>query len=148
MLRTLISGLALTHTPEQVQFYCLDFGGGTLAGLADLPHVGSVATRLDPDRLRRTVAEVNALLAAREELFTRHRIDSMATYRRAAPPARVPRDGFGDVFLVVDGWGTSAPTTRLWRPRSPRSPRAGSATACTSCCPSSAGWSCARRCAT
>jgi S-DNA-T family DNA segregation ATPase FtsK/SpoIIIE len=30
LLRTLITSLALTHTPREVQFYCLDFGGGTL----------------------------------------------------------------------------------------------------------------------
>ena len=106
VLRTLIAGMALTHTPEQVQFYCLDFGGGTLTGLADLPHVGSVATRLEPERLRRTVAEINVMLAEREQLFTQHRIDSMASYRRLAAAGTVPRDGFGDVFLVVDGWGT------------------------------------------
>ncbi|SHG69821.1 DNA segregation ATPase FtsK/SpoIIIE, S-DNA-T family [Jatrophihabitans endophyticus] len=106
VLRSLITGLSLTHTPEQVQFFCLDFGGGTLTGLADLPHVGSVATRLEPDRLRRTIAEVNTLLNTREELFTEHRIDSMASYRRAAAQGRVPRDGFGDLFLVIDGWGT------------------------------------------
>ncbi len=106
VLRTLISGLALTHTPEQAQFYCLDFGGGTLTGLSDLPHVGSVATRLEPERLRRTIAEVNALLTSREQLFNQYRIDSMATYRRLVASGSVPRDGFGDLFLVVDGWGT------------------------------------------
>jgi ESX secretion system protein EccC len=106
LLRTLISSLALTHTPEQVQFYCLDFGGGTLAGLAELPHVGSVASRLEPERLRRTVAEINALLASREQQFTQHRIDSMASYRRLVASGAAPLDGFGDVFLVVDGWGT------------------------------------------
>jgi S-DNA-T family DNA segregation ATPase FtsK/SpoIIIE len=106
VLRTLIAGMALTHTPEQAQFYCLDFGGGTLSGLADLPHVGSVASRLEPERLRRTVAEINALLAARERMFTENRIDSMTSYRRMLAAGTAPRDGFGDVFLVVDGWGT------------------------------------------
>jgi S-DNA-T family DNA segregation ATPase FtsK/SpoIIIE len=106
VLRTLIASLALTHTPEQVQFYCLDFGGGTLTGLADLPHVGSVATRLEPDRLRRTIAEISTLLDHREQVFTQHRVDSMASYRRMLAAGTVPRDGFGDVFLVVDGWGT------------------------------------------
>ncbi|HEX9231313.1 MAG TPA: type VII secretion protein EccCa [Jatrophihabitantaceae bacterium] len=106
VLRTLIVSLALTHTPEQAQFYCLDFGGGTLTGLADLPHVGSVATRLEPDRLRRTIAEISTLLDHREQIFTQHRVDSMASYRRMLAAGTVPRDGFGDVFLVVDGWGT------------------------------------------
>jgi S-DNA-T family DNA segregation ATPase FtsK/SpoIIIE len=106
LLRTLICGLALTHTPREVQFYCIDFGGGTLNGLADLPHVGSVATRMDPERLRRTVAEMNTLLNAREELFTAHRIDSVRSYRRMVAAGTVPDDGYGEVYLVVDGWGT------------------------------------------
>jgi S-DNA-T family DNA segregation ATPase FtsK/SpoIIIE len=106
MLRTLITSLALTHSPEQVQFYCLDFGGGTLTGLGDLPHVGSVATRLEPERLRRTIAELTVLLNQREQLFTAQRIDSMASYRRLRSQGTVPSDGFGDVFLVIDGWGT------------------------------------------
>src|SRR6185437_15578283 len=97
VLRSLIASMAVTHTPEQVQFYCLDFGGGTLTGLADLPHVGSVATRLEPDRLRRTIAEISGLLARREQLFTENRIDSMATYRRALASGSMTGDGFGDV---------------------------------------------------
>ena len=46
VLRTLICSLALLHTPQEVQFYCLDFGGGGIGALAGLPHVGGVATRL------------------------------------------------------------------------------------------------------
>ncbi|MFD1152371.1 type VII secretion protein EccCa, partial [Saccharothrix hoggarensis] len=32
-LRTVVASLALTHTPREVQFYCLDFGGGLLGAL-------------------------------------------------------------------------------------------------------------------
>ncbi|GAA0225911.1 type VII secretion protein EccC [Actinomadura nitritigenes] len=106
LLRTLITSLALMHTPQEVQFYCLDFGGGSLAPLADLPHVGGVASRLDPDRVRRTVAEVSGLLESRERFFTERGIDSIATYRRLRATGQIPGDGFGDVFLVVDNWLT------------------------------------------
>ncbi|MBJ7291140.1 type VII secretion protein EccCa [Williamsia sp.] len=107
-LRTLILSAAITHTPEQVQFYCLDFGGGTLTGLAGLPHVGSVATRLEEDRVRRTVAEVISVLRQREARFRDLGIDSMAEFRRrrAAGDERLDADGFGDLFLVIDGWAT------------------------------------------
>ncbi len=105
LVRDIIAGLALTHTPAEVQFYCLDFGGGTLSGLLGLPHVGAVAGRLEADLIRRTLAEVTALLAGREKLFTEQRIDSMATYRRRRRDGSLPGDGYGDVFLVVDGWG-------------------------------------------
>ncbi len=102
----IVASLALTHTPREVQFYCLDFGGGSLGALRGLPHVGGVASRLDADQVRRTVAEVQALLDQRERVFAEHGIDSIATYRRPARQGRLADDAFGDVFLVVDGWPT------------------------------------------
>lgn len=86
-LRTLILALATTHDPGQVQFYCLDFGGGVLASLSALPHVGAVAGRAEPELARRVVGEVESILHAREI-------------------ADSPRDACRrtEVFLVVDGW--------------------------------------------
>ncbi|MFD8012760.1 type VII secretion protein EccCa [Streptomyces sp. NPDC058955] len=106
LLRTLIASLALTHTPREVQFYCLDFGGGGLAGLAGLPHVGGVTGRLDEDRVQRTVGEVTALLNRRERLFLDHGVDTVASYRRRRAAGDFADEPFGDVFLVVDGWPT------------------------------------------
>ncbi|WAE68976.1 type VII secretion protein EccCa [Streptomyces cavourensis] len=107
LLRTLIAGFALTHTPEEVQFYGLDFGGGGLSAIAGLPHVGGVASRLDPERVRRTVAEVYGIMARREEYFRSAGIDSIATFRRmrARGEISVADQPWGDVFLVIDGWG-------------------------------------------
>lgn len=105
-LRTLIVGIALTHTPREAQIYCLDFGGGSLASVRDLPHVGTVASRLDTGTVRRTVAEVHQVLREREARFTSNAIDSMATYRRRRAAGEFADDPFGDVFLVIDGWST------------------------------------------
>jgi len=106
LLRTLIAALALTHTPAEVQFYCLDLGGGTLATLARLPHVGGVAGRMDADRVSRTVAEVQVVLARRERLFAEHGIENMAAYRELRRRGLFSEDPHGDVFLVVDGWAS------------------------------------------
>ncbi|GAA0726723.1 type VII secretion protein EccCa [Dactylosporangium roseum] len=106
VLRSLILSLALTHTPREAQFYCLDFGGGALGSLRDVPHVGGIATRLDPGAVRRTIAELQVLLAERERRFATAAIDSMGTYRRARRAGRHADDPFGDVFLVIDGWST------------------------------------------
>ncbi|MEV1066440.1 type VII secretion protein EccCa [Streptomyces sp. NPDC050263] len=104
LVRTLISALALSHTPAEVQFYCLDLGGGTLSQLAGLPHVGGVAARLHTERIKRTVTEVTSALTYREQFFVDHGIDSMATYRRRRARGDFPDEKHGDVFLVVDGW--------------------------------------------
>jgi S-DNA-T family DNA segregation ATPase FtsK/SpoIIIE len=108
-LQTLVMSAALTHTPEQVQFYCLDFSGG-LTGLRNVPHVGSVATAREVDRIRRTFALVTNLIATRQTLFSDLGIDGMREFRRRRS---VPResaelnargDEHGDVFVIVDGW--------------------------------------------
>ncbi|MER5891077.1 type VII secretion protein EccCa [Streptomyces sp. NPDC001941] len=106
LARTLIAALALTHTPAEVQFFCLDFGGGGLSQLAALPHVGGVAARLNPERVHRAVAEVMSLLAHREQFFVDHTLDSMQSYRRRRAAGEFPGEPFGDVFMVVDGWST------------------------------------------
>ncbi|MFI5843128.1 type VII secretion protein EccCa [Catenuloplanes sp. NPDC051500] len=105
LVRTIISALALTHSPAEVQFYCLDFGGGTLTTIAGLPHVGSIAGRLDTDRISRTIAEITGLITARERRFAEQGVDSMETYRQMRADGRAD-DPYGDVFLVVDGWFT------------------------------------------
>jgi S-DNA-T family DNA segregation ATPase FtsK/SpoIIIE len=107
-LRTLVLALAASHDPRDVQVYCLDFGGGALSALRPLPHVGSVAGRLDVDLVRRTVAELESIVRSREARFRGLGIDSVMEYRRrrAAGDPAVTDDAFGDVFLVVDGWPT------------------------------------------
>jgi DNA segregation ATPase FtsK/SpoIIIE, S-DNA-T family len=110
LLRTLISSLALTNTPDQAQFYCLDFGGGALAALSGLPHVGGVCDRRQPDLVRRTVGELSALLEEREALFANHQLESMTAYVEAAngrrnldAPPLTDGQRTAHVFLVVDG---------------------------------------------
>ncbi|MBX6354599.1 MAG: type VII secretion protein EccCa [Micromonosporaceae bacterium] len=106
LLRTLICGLGLTHTPAEVQVYCLDFGGGSLSSLRELPHVGGVSGRLDTAAVRRTVGEIATLLAEREARFATLGVDSMASYRKRRASGGLSDDPFGDVFLVIDGWST------------------------------------------
>ncbi|MCD5348926.1 type VII secretion protein EccCa [Kineosporia mesophila] len=106
LVRTMIAGLALTHSPREVQFYCLDFGGGTLTGLAGLPHVGGVTGRHDIERVQRTMNEITSLITRREHLFAQHGIDSMTDFRRRRAEGQLPDEPHGDVFLVVDGWNT------------------------------------------
>jgi DNA segregation ATPase FtsK/SpoIIIE, S-DNA-T family len=104
-LRSVVAGLALTTTPLESQFFVLDFGGGTFAGLAGLPHVSGVGTRSEPDVVSRIIAEVTGIVDRRETYFRANGIDSIETYRSRRSQGRAD-DGYGDVFLVVDGWST------------------------------------------
>ena len=105
LLRTIVASMSLTTTPLESQFYVLDFGGGTFAPFTELPHVAGVGTRSEPDVVRRIVAEVQTLVDRREGYFREQGIDSIETYRARRRAGSVD-DGYGDVFLVVDGWST------------------------------------------
>jgi len=103
-LRTIVQSLSLTYTPQEVQFYVMDFGGGTFAGFAGAPHVAGIATRDTEEVRTRMIAEIAAIMDDRERYFRQNGIDSMDTYRRGRLEGRYD-DGYGDVFLVIDGWG-------------------------------------------
>jgi len=105
LLRTIVTSMSLTTTPLETQFFVLDFGGGTFSPLAHLPHVAGVGTRAEPDVVRRILAEVQGVVDRREAYFRANGIDSIETYRSRRAAGRAD-DGYGDVFLVVDGWST------------------------------------------
>ena len=90
-LQTFILSAASLHSPREVTFYCLDYGGGKLRALEDLAHVGSVASALEPERIRRTFGEIEQLLLSRQK---------RGLFRDKHGAA--PDDGFGEVFLAID----------------------------------------------
>ncbi|MET9203423.1 type VII secretion protein EccCb, partial [Gordonia sp. NPDC003585] len=105
-LRSLVVGAALTHTPAEVAFYLIDMTGSGLRPLAGLPHVGDVATRFEVDKIRRTVAEMAAMLAERERIFADHQIETAEQMRDMHRAGGLPELRCADVFLVIDSWWT------------------------------------------
>lgn len=85
MLCTAVTALALTATPLEAQIFVLDYGGGIFQALAELPHVAGIASSAEPEVARRILAEVTRIVEQRE----RHLADE-----------------YGEVFVVVDGWGS------------------------------------------
>lgn len=85
MLRTVLTALAATHSAQEVRFYVLDLAGTGLETLGRLPHTAGVAQKGEQERVRRTIAEVVALIDAAAE---------------ADGADRYP----GHTFLVIDGW--------------------------------------------
>ncbi|MCZ8380035.1 type VII secretion protein EccCa [Mycobacterium sp. CPCC 205372] len=106
-LQTFMLSAAALHSPRDVTFYCLDYGGGQLRPMAELAHVGSVATPLEPERIRRTFGELEQLLRARQERGAVSRSEDIA-------------DGYGEVFLVIDNlYAFSRDDTDTFNTRNP-----------------------------
>lgn len=120
LLRTLICGLALTHTPAEVQVYGLESEDG-LRAVAGLPHVGAFADRRDPDRAAQIAWLAADIVDQRRELFAQAGIDSMDVVRAFTRSGQGSDDPFGDVFVVIDDWsgvirrfpGAEAPLLRI-----------------------------------
>ena len=109
-LQTFILSAAALHSPRDVTFYCLDYGGGQLRDLESLAHVGSVASPLEPERIRRTFGELEQLLRARQARG--HSGNGAGT--------NGDRDDYGEVFLVIDNlYAFSRDNTDTFNTRNP-----------------------------
>jgi S-DNA-T family DNA segregation ATPase FtsK/SpoIIIE len=102
LLRTLMSAFIATHSPRDVQLYCIDLGGGQLRALESFPHVGAVCTRTDRERIRLLIRLMYKIIADREVLFRDQNIESMATFRMRRQEGELADFPFGDVFLIID----------------------------------------------
>lgn len=107
LVATLVASIALTHTPAEAQFYCLDFGAGpgAVGGLGELPHVGSIASRRQPELVHRTIAELTALADHRRRKIEDAGARTAATWQELRRTPALAPDEYGDVFLVIDNWG-------------------------------------------
>ena len=104
-LWTLATSAALCLPPSRLAFYGIDATGGGLSRLSGLPNVGGIATRGDRERMRRVVEEIVKMLDTREQVFSRHRIDSLDVLRSRHAAGQIPELASADVVLLVDGLG-------------------------------------------
>lgn len=91
-IETTILSLALTNTPEEAQFYIMEFGAaGRLKEFQSLPHCGAVITPKDP------VEMVDRLLRFLDDEITRR------SNRKQDAKTSESRDP--DIFLVINNFG-------------------------------------------
>ncbi len=104
-LRTLVLGLAMTHSPEQLNMVLVDFkGGATFAGMSEMPHVSAVITNLAQELtlVDRMQDALSGEMVRRQELLREAgNFASIRDYEkaRAAGEDLAPMPS---LFLVVD----------------------------------------------
>jgi len=67
VILSLAFSLCMTHTPEEIQFYVLEFGSGSLSHLEAFPHCGGVIRQNEAERLNRLLNYLKLELASRSE---------------------------------------------------------------------------------
>ena len=103
-LRSVITAFMVTHSPRDIQIYCIDMGGGLLRIFERAPHVGAVCSKAERDKVRRVVRQMRKIIEEREFLFRERGIDSMATFREMRQQGQLAEVPFGDVFLIIDNF--------------------------------------------
>lgn len=98
LVRTLITSLALTHTPDQLNFYMLEFGGG-LRAFESLPHVGGVFLAGEHERIQRLLRKLLDELEGRKQLCNEAEVDALIHLRKAHPDQVPPA-----IVLVLTGF--------------------------------------------
>jgi S-DNA-T family DNA segregation ATPase FtsK/SpoIIIE len=101
LLRTLIAGLAMHHSPERCSFLLVDYkGGAAFAEAAALPHTVGMVTDLDAQSTARALRSLTAELARRESILAAHQVPGVAD---------LPPDvGLARLVIVVDEFATLA----------------------------------------
>jgi type VII secretion protein EccCb len=98
-LRTVITSLAMTHSPDELHVFVFDFGGRALTLLQDLPHVGAVVTSEEEERVLRGLRKVNEIIDERQIIFSEARVNSLDSYNLAHPDKPFPA-----VLVVLDNF--------------------------------------------
>ena len=97
-LRTIAISAASTVRGGPVHVYGLDFGASGLTMLEELPHVGSIVSGDDEERVIRLLRTLRELIDERARAFARVRAGTVTEYRELADEPETPR-----ILLLVDG---------------------------------------------
>ncbi len=100
LLHVLVTNLALNYSPDEIEFYLIDFKKGvefkTYATLK-LPHARVIAIESDREFGVSVLERLDGILKERGELFREHGVQDIQSFRNNVPDVSMPR-----ILLVVD----------------------------------------------
>ncbi len=96
-LTTTIYSCATTYTPDDVNFYILDFASETMQNLRGIPHVGDVILSSDKDKLENLFKLINTYLEQRKQLFINY-AGSIVEYKKATGK-KIP-----SIVIIINGF--------------------------------------------
>lgn len=104
LLRSLVLGLAVANSPEQLTFVLVDYkGGATFDDLRDLPHVVGLVTDLDDHLAARALRSLTAELRHRETVLRELGVADLTAARRSTGRPVLPR-----LVVVIDEFAALA----------------------------------------
>lgn len=116
LLHVLVANLALRYSPDEVEFYLVDFKKGVefkTYATHRLPHARVVAIESEREFGLSVLERLDAELRHRGDLFRKLGVQDLAGFRAARPEDKLPRtllivDEFQELFVEDDRIGQSA----------------------------------------
>lgn len=97
-LRTIAVAAGFTVRGGPCHVYGLDFGNRGLSMLEDLPHVGSIISGQDEERVKRLLTMLREIVDERAVRYSKANATTITQYRRLTGHTDEPR-----IFVLVDG---------------------------------------------
>lgn len=102
MLRTIMTSLAATHTPNELHMYALDLGGRNFRMMEGLPHLGAVIYAADEtfeERLNRLVDKLQRMVELRQQFLADKDASTLLEYN-----ARHPESPYPAIVVFIDNF--------------------------------------------
>jgi len=79
---TILLGIAEQFTPEEVHYYLMDFGNGSLLPLKQLPHVADFFTMEDTRKIEKLMNFLREEIKRRKQLFQEYEVSNIKLYNQ------------------------------------------------------------------
>lgn len=102
LLQTYILSLAVNYSPEDVNFFLIDYKGGGMAGLFDgLPHLCGQISNLSGYQVERSLISLRSEIRRRQNLFQACRINHIDVYTKQFRQKR-QKMPLSHLFIIID----------------------------------------------
>ena len=116
LLNVVITNLALRYSPDEIEFYLIDFKKGVefkTYAANRLPHARVISIESDREFGASVLERLDSILKERGDLFRQAGVQDIAAYRNSQPDQRMPRillivDEFQEFFVEDDRYAQSA----------------------------------------
>jgi DNA segregation ATPase FtsK/SpoIIIE-like protein len=96
-LKSLMTSLAATRTPNELHMYALDFGRMGLKSIKDIPHLGAAIDASEVARVDQLIRMMRSFVTERQEVLAKY--NSLEDYN-----SKNPKDIYPEILVVIDNF--------------------------------------------
>lgn len=98
MLQSIVKGLTMNYSPEDVNIYIMDFASMILKNFEALSHVGGVVTSSEDEKLKNFLKMIQEMIASRKTTLSKMGLSSFSSYREAGGK------DMAQIVVLLDNW--------------------------------------------